>query len=310
MVCDAFLNLYFPTSDTSTLALVIFLTNISKGVVPPTPAIARAIDTTTAALLAAGHTVSTITPPSTATPLYGLKLASQLLNADGCETFNSHFRTGESTDPSAARLTTYSKLPRPIRYLYYLYVRYIRRDPTWASVLRDFGPKSVAEQWKLVAEREAFRTAWHSWWNREEQNYDFILCPVNATPALPHGGMHDGFSSCGYTFLFNLLDYTTGVIPVGHVDPVKDSLTVLGKKNKNAYKQVLKDLGTDNGISRGAWKQYDAEAMKGLPTAIQVVGRRLEEEKVLGCMAAVETALEGYKTENGEGGKYSQLDVD
>lgn len=261
--------------------------------------------------MAAGHTVAKVTPPQTANPFIGLGLAAQLLNADGCDTFNSHFRTGESTDPGAAQLSFFANLFRPLRYVYYLYVRYIRRDPTWAQILRNFSRKSVAEQWKLVAERETFRATWHSWWNQKEQNYDFILCPVNATPALPHGAMHDAVSSCGYTFLFNLLDYPAGVIPVGHVDPVKDAITTSnGKKNKNAYKRALKDLGADNGVARGAWKHYDAEAMKGLPTAVQVVGRRLEEEKVLGCMAVVEAALEEYKGENGEGGKYNLLEID
>ena len=49
---------------------------------------------------------------------------------------------------------------------------------------------------------------------------------------------------------------------------------------------------------------YDAQKMAGLPTAVQVVGRRWEEEKVLGYMAAVEGALEKA------GSKYTILDVD
>jgi Asp-tRNA(Asn)/Glu-tRNA(Gln) amidotransferase A subunit family amidase len=36
---------------------------------------------------------------------------------------------------------------------------------------------------------------------------------------------------------------------------------------------------------------YDADAMHGLPVAIQVVGQRLEEEKVLAIMERVEAAL-------------------
>lgn len=38
---------------------------------------------------------------------------------------------------------------------------------------------------------------------------------------------------------------------------------------------------------------YDAEAMHGLPVAVQVVGRRLEEEKVLALMGRVERMLGG-----------------
>ncbi|RAL04299.1 putative acetamidase [Aspergillus ibericus CBS 121593] len=276
----------------------------NDGVVPPTPAIERAISTTVAALTAAGHTVSEITPPATADTFTGLNLASQLLNSDGCVTFNSHLHSFEPSDPGADQLTRISNLPRPLRYLYYLWVRYIRRDVKWATLIRGFGPKSAAELWKLTAQREAFRATWHSWWDAEAQQYDFILCPVNATPALPHKAMHDAVSSCGYTFLWNLLDYTAGVLPVSHVDAKKDALS-------GPYKKVLKQLGASNAIAQGAWKHYDAVKMAGLPTAVQVVGRRWQEEKVLGYMAAVEDALEQYQDPvTGEGGKYPLIELD
>jgi hypothetical protein len=46
-----------------------------------------------------------------------------------------------------------------------------------------------------------------------------------------------------------------------------------------------------NGVARGAYKHYDAEKMHGLPVGVQVVGRRLEEEKVLAVMKRLEDAL-------------------
>ncbi|KAL5045057.1 hypothetical protein BDW71DRAFT_208663 [Aspergillus fruticulosus] len=276
----------------------------NDGVIPPTPAIQRAVATTAAALSAAGHEVSEVTPPESADPFMGLHLASQLLNSDGCETFNSHFYSFEPSDPGAAQLSLIANLPGPLRYLYYLFVRYIRRDEKWAALIRSFGPKSAAQQWKLVAKREAFRSTWHAWWDAESQQYDFILCPVNATPALPHKAMKDAVSSCGYTFLWNLLDYSAGVLPVSHVDPKKDALTA-------PYRTVLKQLGANHALARGAWKHYDASKMAGLPTAVQVVGRRWQEEKVLGYMAAVEGALEKfYDPITGEGGKYPLIELD
>lgn len=50
-----------------------------------------------------------------------------------------------------------------------------------------------------------------------------------------------------------------------------------------------------NGIARGAYKLYDADEMHGLPVGVQVIGRRLEEEKVLTLMERVEDALGDYK---------------
>lgn len=274
------------------------------GVVPPTPAIERAVSTTVAALTAAGHTVTEISTPPGADPFTGLNLASQLLNSDGCHHFNVPIRSFEPSDPGADQLTRLAHLPRPLRYLYYLYVRYIKRDSILATLIRNFGPKTSAQQWPLVAQREAFRATWHKWWNAAPQQYDFILCPVNATPALPHKAMRDAMSSCGYTFLWNLLDYSAGVVPVGHVDAVRDALAA-------PYRSVLKGLGSDHSVARGAWKHYDAASMAGLPTAVQVVGRRWQEEQVLGYMAVVEDALEQYQDpETGESAKYTLMEID
>ncbi|KAJ5109457.1 Amidase [Penicillium angulare] len=276
----------------------------NDGVVPPTPAIERALSTTVAALTQAGHTVTEITTPKDADPFTGFNLASQLLNSDGCHHFNLPLRSFEPSDPGAEQMTRIAHLPRPFRYLYYLYVRYIKRDTILATLIRDFGPKSSADLWTLVAQREAFRATWHNWWNAEPQQFDFILCPVNATPALPHNAMRDAMSSCGYTFLFNLLDYSAGVLPVGHVDATRDALVT-------PYKTALKRLGSDHSVARGAWKHYDAAKMAGLPTAVQVVGRRWQEEQVLGYMSVVESALEQYRDPHtGQNAKYTLLEID
>lgn len=256
------------------------------------------MNTTVTALTAAGHTVHEIQPPKTADPFTSLALGSQLLNSDGCATFNSFLYSFEPSDPGANQLTRTANLPCPIRYLYYLYVRYICRDEKWATLIRTFGPKSAVQQWKLVAQRESFRATWHDWWDATPQQYDFLLCPPNATPALPHKAMHDAVSSCGYTFLWNVLDYTAGVLPVSHVDVMKDALFA-------PYKTILKQLGADHALARGAWKYYDASKMAGLPTAVQIVGRRWQEEKVLGYMGVVEGALEEFG-----GGRYALLEID
>jgi Asp-tRNA(Asn)/Glu-tRNA(Gln) amidotransferase A subunit family amidase len=79
-------------------------------------------------------------------------------------------------------------------------------------------------------------------------------------------------------------------VPVTHVDRTLDKLP----ETLNIRKL--------NGVAQGAYKLYDAEAMHGLPIAVQVVGRRLEEEKVLAIMKRVEDAL-------GED-KYRLLEID
>lgn len=88
------------------------------------------------------------------------------------------------------------------------------------------------------------------------------------------------------------MDYTAGIIPVTHVDPTLDQLPASFS---------IKKL---NGVAQGAYKHYDATKMAGLPVGVQVVGRRLEEEKVLAVMERVEEALDRH------GGRYQLLEVD
>ena len=61
-----------------------------------------------------------------------------------------------------------------------------------------------------------------------------------------------------------------------HVDRVKDALRNFKPRNQIEAKQ---------------YKLYDADKMHGLPVGVQVVGRRLEEEKVLEGMKIVESSL-------------------
>lgn len=81
-------------------------------------------------------------------------------------------------------------------------------------------------------------------------------------------------------------------MPVTHVDPALDTLP-----STFAFKKL-------NGIAQGAYKHYDAVKMAGLPVGVQVVGRRLQEEKVLAVMERCEDALDKH------GGRYELLEVD
>ncbi|RKU48471.1 hypothetical protein DL546_003751 [Coniochaeta pulveracea] len=257
----------------------------TDGVVDPSPACRRALEMVEEALKREGHEIVEISPPD----MYeGLQIASLLLNADGCKMFKSFFRTGEWNDTGAEQMARLMGLPGPLRWLYYLWVRYVKKDEVWAGLVKNWRPLSAFENWQWVAKREAYRAKWFDWWN--EADLDVLIAPPNATPAVPHDGMRDAVSSCNYTFLFNLLDYTAGVLPVTHVDRKLDGLPATLN---------IKKL---NGVARGAYNLYDADKMHGLPVGVQVVGRRLEEEKVLSVMKRVEDAL-------GDG-RYQLLEVD
>ena len=265
------------------------------------------------ALEADGHIIKTVDPPS---PYNGLVIASQLLTSDGCQTIASFLRSGEQQDAGAAQLCFYMRLPRLFKYFQYLWVKYVRRDSLWAGLLRHFHQKSSTDLWRLVAQREAYKASWHEWWEsfgrgevaEQGRKPDVILTVPNAMPALPHGAMRDAVSSCGYTFLFNMvccynlcqvspphvhqyflcltflqLDYPSGVLPVTHVDQDLDKLP---------QEFDFKNL---NGIEMGAYMHYDASKMSGLPIGIQVIGQRFQEEKVLATMEKIEDCLHKRK---------------
>ena len=85
------------------------------------------------------------------------------------------------------------------------------------------------------------------------------------------------------------LDYSAGVLPVTHVDAALDTLATF--KSQNA-------------IEAQQYRMYDAQQMHGLPVGVQVVGKRLEEEKVLEGMKIIEGLLKK------EGKAYIQFESD
>ncbi|KAH8596592.1 amidase signature domain-containing protein [Bisporella sp. PMI_857] len=260
----------------------------TDGVVDPSPACVRALEEVVTSLKREGHEIIDVSS-SIPSPYEALCIASQLLNADGCQTFKSFFRFGEWEDLGAQQMSFLMGLPSPLTWLYYFWVKYVRRDEIWAGLIKDWKSKSSYEQWKLVAKREAYKARFHEWW-QQDAKIDFMITPPNATPAVPHDGMKDAVGSCGYTFLFNLLDYTCGIVPVTHVEKDLDQLPA-----DFSFKKL-------NGVAYGAYKHFDATAMHGLPVAVQIVGQRLEEEKVLAIMQRIEDALRD--------GKYQLLDID
>ncbi|TGZ80643.1 acetamidase [Ascodesmis nigricans] len=248
------------------------------GVVAPTPAIRRALDDTIAALKAAGDEIIELHLEEIPNMFQALRLAARLLNSDNGATFSSHFRSiFENNDAGVSQLYRIMSLPRFVKHIYSWWLRYVRRDPVLADLISDWHEFSVAEQWKMVVQRETLRKDWTD--TKKKLGLDFILSPANALPSVPGGGMKYTIANCGYTFLWNIVDWAAGVVPVDHVDPVKDAVEKGSKE------------GRRNGVEKRAWELYDAEKMEGLPTAVQIIGGRWEEEKVLWGMERVVESL-------------------
>lgn len=92
---------------------------------------------------------------------------------------------------------------------------------------------------------------------------DVILAPSSPTPA-PQ--LHTS-RYWGYTSLWNLLDYPAMVFPVTKIDAERDARDA-------AYEPR-------NDFDRWAHEHYDADKQRDAPVTLQLVAKRLEEEKLL-----------------------------
>lgn len=125
------------------------LAQLISGVVRPSPACSRALELAISALSQAGHTIVSFEPPS---PLKGLKLASQLLLADGGRTTMSHYKYGQKNELGLMYMIRAMRLPRWVKWIWAKWIR-LFGDNIWADLVEDWHEKSGFEQQKLVVQR-------------------------------------------------------------------------------------------------------------------------------------------------------------
>ncbi|KAH7489839.1 hypothetical protein FOMA001_g3775 [Fusarium oxysporum f. sp. matthiolae] len=139
-------------------------------------------------------------------------------------------------------------------------------------------PISAFEYWQLNKRKVATQQAYHDMWDSKRstsgRSVDVLLVPTMPHTAVPHG-------SCrwtGYTKIFNFLDYTALVFPAGNASKDGDDWYFWDHIPRNE---------TD------AWNQqlYDPVAMDGRCVGLQIIGRRFEEENVLGAAQQIHTLL-------------------
>lgn len=125
-------------------------------------------------------------------------------------------------------------------------------------------------------------------WNKH--NLDGIIAPVQALPQIPHNACRDLAPIAGATILYNVVQCPVGVVPVTRIDAKQDGLT-------DDWKVSLGQTGNGHGsmlLEASLYKRggfYDPKGMDGLPVGVQVIGRSLEDEKVLGMMKVVDRSL-------------------
>ena len=95
---------------------------------------------------------------------------------------------------------------------------------------------------------------------------------------MPHVAVpHRSCRWVGYTKVWNFLDYTALTFPVSTVSKKKDPA-------ETGHARPRGPLDTWNDSI------YDLDVMAGHPINLQIVGRKLEEEKVLGAAIIIQAA--------------------
>ncbi|KAH8590975.1 amidase signature domain-containing protein [Bisporella sp. PMI_857] len=148
-----------------------------------------------------------------------------------------------------------------------------RPEPPMA--LLDFYNQSL----RLKQYRESYEDYWISTAHKTKTGL-----PVEAVilPVAPHAAVIPGkWHYYNYGTIANTLDYSTVIIPVTTADKSVDV-------PDNEYRTL-------NKIDMENWEAYNAEAYDGAPASIQLLGRRLEEEKLLNLANIVVSALDAYK---------------
>ncbi|KAJ5503882.1 hypothetical protein N7463_006756 [Penicillium fimorum] len=121
---------------------------------------------------------------------------------------------------------------------------------------------SVYDLWQIHARRNALCKAYLDRWN--ETGIDALLCPTTPYSSAENGN----FAYAGYTCVFNLLDYPAVSFPCG-------------VKTDKAIDKAYSDHKALSDMDAKIQKDYSAESVHGMSVSLQLVGRRLEEEKLL-----------------------------
>ena len=108
--------------------------------------------------------------------------------------------------------------------------------------------------------------------------FDGVISPVSPHSASPRGGFG---RTVGYTAMWNICDQPCVVFPVTIVDAAADP------KQPNFVGR--------NEIEQAICDRYDPIEVKDCPVSLQVVAKRLEEEKAFAMTRVIAEALKATK---------------
>lgn len=243
---------------------------LDDGVVKPHPEIEAAVRLAANMLEAAGHEIVNW---DTTDHMECIKIMDQFYRADGGEDIRREVEAaGEPMVPHVAALVDSSK------------------------------PISVYEYWQLSRQKIQAQESYNNKWNKTSaqtgrtkspsqqqeplsRSVDVIISPVTPHTAVPHRSAR----WTGYTKIWNFVDYTALAVPFGTFsqDPCPEGRLPAIHAGV-ARQEYMEYYVPRNDLDKWNHGLYDPQLMDGLPVGLQIVGRRFEEEKVLGVANVLE----------------------
>ncbi|KAI4909962.1 hypothetical protein J4E85_011459 [Alternaria conjuncta] len=238
--------------DARTRPLVVAIMR-DDGVVRCHPPIARVLDEVAVQLQKAGHEVVTWTPGTLHQECIDIMDQDQYYTADGGEDIRRDVAAGgEPFIPHVEALVNRGKAI------------------------------SVYDYWQLNKKKLELQKRYLDLWNSTKSDSSGKPIDVLLTPVMPHSAVpHRKCRWVGYTKVFNFVDYPAVVLPAGEVSQKLDS-------------EAAKKMGEyepRNALDEWNWKTFDLDTMDGMPIGIQVVARRLQEEKAIGAATVIDSIL-------------------
>ena len=253
------------TVDVSRLRVAYYT---DDGTFKVAPAVGRAVLEAADILRNCGAQVTAWSPPDVR---HAVDLFFGIMSADGGRGIMQILGRNKR-DPRIATLLFMGRRSRPTLAVIGGLLRLLGQQGLAGSI-RNFGHRDTLHYWQLVETQMEYQRRFLQALDHDEGGpFDLILCPACALPAFTHGSSRDLILAGGYTVLYNVLGYPTGIVPVTRVrsdeevgrPPSRDSM-------EQAARKV--ELGS-----------------AGLPVGVQVVARPWREHVALAAMRLIEAA--------------------
>jgi amidase len=248
------------------------------------PPCVRAVDEVVAALEADGHTVVEFKFPFRTIDL--VSLMYETISVDGAHYYQQNLRDEPIEEIFNPFMFLMTKSHLFLAFCAWLASSYPDKRPM--RFLKSLGKKDAVAMLRMLADRNNFGEKMNAAW--KEAGIEFLIMPGLACPATPHGAFPNVSFAGSYTFIWNLLDYVAGVVPVTIINAEKDKLVTLSSSSSDTNANSSIRL-----LEAELEHAYNAEKMAGLPVGVQIITPRYHEAEALRGMKIVESALQTHR---------------